>query len=97
MSQKTGSAVSDNDFLALIFIGVVGAAVFGTAILGFAAGLFSTAAAWAIEHGLMVAAADAVLPIGSGGLDAPRIFVAASAVVILILAASQLRRRHKKD
>ncbi|WP_026821102.1 hypothetical protein [Arthrobacter castelli] len=97
MSQKPASSLSDNDLIAIIVLAVVAVAAFGGAIAAFAAGLFNTATEWAIDHGLMVAANDALVPIGTGGLDAPRIFVAASAVVIFILAATQLKHRTHHD
>lgn len=55
-------------------------------------GGLQSAVVWLIDHNVLVAAADAMIPIGDGGLDLPRIVFASSLLFLLLMMTLSLRR-----
>ena len=75
----------------VFFIGALGG------VLTWLAGGFTQATQWLVEHNLLAVAEDAVVTIGAGGLDLPRLILLAGVLVLLLmLTITALRRRDKR-
>lgn len=95
-SSRAGTAgSSDQDLMVLILIAVVVLGGGGAALAA------DQAQRWLLEHGVLIDPADGpmlLLPGGVGGLDLPRLLIAAAVLLALVgLAAAAGRRRAEKE
>lgn len=78
---------SDDDLFVLLIVGMLSLGAIGTAI----AVAWDTALRWLLEHQVLVAAGQhPLLPVPysrGAGLDAPRVAIAAAALVLLLVCA----------
>lgn len=89
----------DEDTNELYWLILGGPLLFGGAVMGWLSGFetgTSQAAGWLIDHSVLVASQEAMIPIGEVGLDLPRIIFAASVLVLLLMASLALRRKSSR-